>query len=424
MPAAPPADASKPSKSGAVAPSLLEREVAAERSRIVPVLNRVRSGGVTLAFALTLWLGLGAKQAVWESMIPVFGAWWLLVIAFTTVAARNPSQARIFGWLCALVDIPFVFLLQWQSLPMSPSPGGVAGFTLAIYAVLLAIYTLALDRVLLIGAAALAAALTIALQRAANIDVGAQMMTVVLMGLAAYSLGSVVRRIGRLIGAVTDGELRRERLGRYFSPEVALRLEDGDGLDASAAREVTVLFSDIRGFTSMSESLAPEEVVAMLNDYLTRMVAAVFEHDGTLDKFIGDGMMAYFGAPEHDPAHARKAVACAREMLLRLEQLNRERAAAGLVPLRIGVGIHTGKVVVGDIGSEQHRLEYTVIGDTVNLASRIEGLTKEMGVAVLVSSSTREQAGDDFAWRACEPVSVKGKRAPVQTYALMSDDAT
>ena len=398
--------------------SLLVREVDAERSRIVPLLNTVRATGVSLAFALTLWQAFGVGDPVWRSMVPAFGSWWALVVVLSFIATKQPQRARLFGWVCALVDFPFVFALQWQSLPLSPSPGGVAGFTLAVYAVLLAILTLVLDRGLLVAAAAMGAVFTVLLQRAAGIDAGAQVLTVVLMGLAAVSLGTVVKRIGRLIGAVTEGELKRERLGRYFSPEVALRLEDSKALESTAAREVTVMFTDIRDFTRMSESLSPEAVVAMLNNYLTRMVAEVFQHDGTLDKFIGDGMMAYFGAPEHDPAHARKAVDCALEILRRLDELNVERAGHGQEPLRIGIGIHTGKVVVGDIGSKEHRLEYTVIGDTVNLASRIEGLTKQMYTAVLVSSTTRASAGDGYAWRSCEPVAVKGKREPVETFTI------
>ncbi|GGP23401.1 adenylate/guanylate cyclase domain-containing protein [Silvimonas iriomotensis] len=216
---------------------------------------------------------------------------------------------------------------------------------------------------------------------------------------------------------------RRERtmqmFGRFLDPRVASTLVESGDMAATMqpqTRNITVLFSDIRGFTSLSESRPPEYIVALLNQYFTRQVEVVFKHGGTLDKFIGDCIMAFWGAPADDPQHARHAVAAALDMARELEAFRQSLTDLD-VEFDVGIGIHTGPAVVGFIGAPS-RLDYTVIGDTVNLASRIEGQTK--GIArVLVSEATRQACGPDCEFDFVDhgQHQVKGRDKPVQLFA-------
>jgi adenylate cyclase len=188
-------------------------------------------------------------------------------------------------------------------------------------------------------------------------------------------------------------------------------------------RELTVLFSDIRGFTSMSETLAPEDLIRFLNIYFTAMTRKVFDHKGSLDKYIGDAVMAVFGAPIADPHHARAACRAALDMVGALNEVESELQRSGLPPLRvdIGIGINSGPMIVGNMGSVD-RFNYTVTGDAVNLASRIESLNKTYGTSILVSEHAYEQAKDDLPRaREIDRVQVRGREKHVRLYELIPE---
>jgi adenylate cyclase len=183
-------------------------------------------------------------------------------------------------------------------------------------------------------------------------------------------------------------------------------------------RELTVLFSDIRGFTTLSEGMQPEELVKLMNEYFTVMTERVFAHSGSLDKYIGDAIMAVYGAPVVESDHPAQACRSALDMLRALDDLQKKWQAAGLPKIGIGVGINTGQVVVGNMGSAT-RFNYTVVGDHVNLASRIEALNKNYGTSILISEYTYERVKDEFRdVREVDSVKVRGREQPVRLYEL------
>jgi len=177
---------------------------------------------------------------------------------------------------------------------------------------------------------------------------------------------------------------------------------------------MTVLFSDVRDFTTISEGLDPTQLTRMMNEILTPVTRIIHKYRGTIDKYMGDAVMAFWGAPLADPDHSRHAVTAALGIVQALPELRERFKARGWPPIRMGVGIHTGMMNVGNMGSE-FRMAYTVLGDAVNLGSRLEGLTKAYGVSVIVSQSVKERLAD-FSYRELDRVRVKGKDEPVTIF--------
>jgi adenylate cyclase len=226
---------------------------------------------------------------------------------------------------------------------------------------------------------------------------------------------------GYIYISLIEGKARRKMesaLSKYLSPNVTKHLISS-GVDPTAevgsSKELTVLFSDLRGFTTLSEKMEPASLVHLLNEYLSKMTDIVFDHDGTLDKFIGDAVMAFWGAPLDDAEHSRNAVKTALHMVRELEKLNEKWQREGLPQLKVGIGVLTGNVIVGNIGGAK-RLDYTVIGDNVNTTSRLEGLTKEYGCKIIIAESTYNKVQHFFVTRIMDMVVAKGKTKAVKIF--------
>jgi len=216
----------------------------------------------------------------------------------------------------------------------------------------------------------------------------------------------------------------RMAFGHYVSPRVVSQLIDNPAKLSlkGEQKQLSVLFSDIRGFTTISEQMSSEQLSSFMNEYLTTMSDCIIDHGGTVDKFIGDAIMAIWGAPLDDEEHARNALQAAMSMMARLKETQQEYASRGLPVIDIGIGINTGIMSVGNFGSRE-RFDYTVMGDNVNLASRLEGANKEYGTHIIISEFTRKQLGDRFFCRFIDKVRVKGKNKAVNIYEPLVEGA-
>jgi adenylate cyclase len=414
----------------------LAREVLkTERLRIIALIitATVLAAGLTTADVLAPAI----LDRIWRGHFPVLyvlAGYVGFVLFEASVLAlvsrqlkRDHDVPRVRRYVGAFIETSLpslVLVVHMNNMGAVPALGFVGPL---LYFVFIILSTLRLDFWLstFTGFVAAAELLGLALfHPAARATVGDPMLTAAFLisrsavifacGVLAGAVGVQLRRqFEASIAAATARDYVTNLFGQHVSPQVVDRLLAAGSTTSSDTRQVAVMFVDIRGFTAAARTRTPQEVVGRLNAAFTVLVEIVDRNGGIVNKFLGDGFLALFGAPLDDPDAPRRAVTAAREMLAAIEQHN----IRSDWPLRIGIGLHLGHVVAGNVGSPR-RKEYTVIGDTVNLASRIEGLNKEFGSQLLISDTVQQAIGQDVDAIALGDVPIRGYEQPVRVWRL------
>ena len=374
---------------------------------------------------------------------PVLGTLYLLwAISTLRGVKRAIREPRTSSWVRAnlvwAVVLPVVDTVMITALLLAPT--GNLEYLPALYPeraaasfALLVVFSIAKPDwryVALTGALAAAGYLVclwgpLVLYGKAPLDSATEVMASMVYILVGYVvIGVLVARALKLMREDFRGVRRLSNLKRFLPAQIAERVyQGGESSLAPVNREATVMFTDIRDFTSQSEKMTPAEVLQLLDFYFGHMSQIVKGHDGVVGKFIGDGMLAFWGVPQVNERHAEGAIKAALDMRKKLEEINRDRAKENKAPLRIGVGVHTGVVAAGMLGGSAFT-EYTVLGDTVNVASRIEGLNKQFGSDILVSDATWEKCGAAFTGEKLGEEHVKGRERPVMLYKVLGPRGT
>lgn len=388
-----------------------------------------------VAFGLLNALSFGLARS---SRFATVATWSFVVIdaAILTYIFVTPSPFAVEGWTSQLnLRLPnFLYLgvfLVSMALTYSPALVVWSGavtivvWTIAYCWVATRPDSIAYGRDLLDGGLSDAEIIALVLdpRSVSLINLSYQTMFLVLVTII---LAIAVWRSRRLVRKQVAAEAQRSALSRYFSPNIVRELSSGtSGFGEPSLQTAAILFADMVGFTRISEGLAPGDLVKLLKEYHARLATVAFAHGGTVDKYIGDEIMVHFGTPRPRKDDAARALACARDMLEQVRQWNEQRLASGEHAIEVGIGVHYGEVIVGNIGDER-RLEYTVLGDTVNVASRLERLTRKIGTSLAVSEDLliAAQAQSANLGPAIEELRpdqmhfVRGRRRPIAVWYL------
>lgn len=401
-----------------------ERVLAAEQLRSARRIAALRAAFVAAFYVRAVGWAWGLELP-WSVQQTVMTVYVIGAVAIWIGTWRSDRWARGSSFAIAFFDVPMIFLIVWPPFTdasverAADSVAAVAAlFTVVI---LLSVLTFRYWQVLLTGTLTLATVAVVAVElgETATATTFALVLTLTFVVLGVY----MVRRLQALVRSTAAEQAIRERLHRHFSPEVAALLERWPRGGVAETRRITVLFSDLKSFTPLSATMSSSETVRLLNQIHTRMVRCVFDHEGTLDKFMGDGLLAYFNAPLDQSDHASRATRCALAMQEALGELNAERREVGLDPIEMGIGVHTGPATMGILGSEA-RHEYTAIGETVNVAAHVEKATRKTSDGILITESTRGELDPAIRLEPLPPTPVHGVDRPMELFRLLAEART
>ena len=354
---------------------------------------------------------LGYRDTTRIAIGVAYGIFALAMLLMLRRTHSNPRRAARAPTFFNLIDFGFLLVMSWRP-EMTPVPEMARA---AILGALMLSYSVARFR---LAQVVQSVAFACAVYGLISVHLRTNAATTVFVMIGYCGLGTLIGWTNARLRKIFVDVRRRDQLLRFLPPQVAQRaLSLKDDALAPVQREVSVMFLDIRGFTSLSEAMPPGDVMAFLDAFFRPLSEAVRASGGVVNKFLGDGMLAIWGAPEADAQHAEHAVGAALEIRLRVEQFNVKRRAQNQPPVEIGMGIHSGWVAAGMIGSSDLS-EYAVIGDAVNVASRVEGLTKVLAIDALVSEATWSRLPPTLRGRRLAAKRVKGRTEYVVVYSL------
>lgn len=401
---------------------LLNDEIIQERKRNSRTLNKLRIITVVVFFLIHLVMGYVFNEQNFRNKEVEFLIYIAVALGLLLLPQNKKFADNIREYSIALFDIPLTYLIlnSWlELLIQTPRTHLISLLALAFMMFYVHLSGLFFSRTVTLPTTLAGLALTHQMFTKTETPPHTQIIGTVLMCLTGYATMVISERVKSLVTLSAQKQALNEKLSRYFAPDVAAAIQNETNTNNTLNRDVdvTVLFTDIRDFTKMSSTMNGPDIIRMLNEVHEHLVSCIFVTGGTLDKYLGDGVMAYFGAPVPSDHHADKALECALMMRSEIAKLNKKRSERGEPQLQIGIGIHSGTAVNGDIGAEIRR-EFTVIGDTVNTASRIESLTKKHHVDLLLTDATRQRLKNSYPLRSLGIDEIRGSQNRIETFTI------